>query len=289
MSMESICLTLSKRYTGILSDFSFLASKEIRDLCRSFDDDPSLRRFFLELSLLEWVKELKGDDKKSAAALTFVRNSGVVPRVVGTPQSKFFKYMAYDIQEQLDRFFDDKIDRSFDHVLDKCIEKGIFVKDSSLKSSGGGIGLETFRIHDDLFVLWSKPEDRGMFLEIWVYFLLKRVFQKRHDIKLCFRTGIYGVHDKSLKNQITEIDTLILLKSQPKILIECKGNGRMEDILKFYGVVNLLGVPNAIFINGGAIEQKYKEFENIHLLQNAFTSLNFPEELRWCVEKIIHQ
>ena len=290
-SMESTCLALSERYKGIPSDFSFLASKEIRDLCRSFDDDPSLRRFFLELSLPEWIKELEsGDkkDKKRAIALDFVRKSGVVPRVVGKPRSNFFNYMALDIQEQLNGFFEEKIDRDFDHVLDKCIEKGIFTEDDSFKSSKNTI-LETFQIHDDLFVLWCKPEDSGMFLETWIYFLLKKILQKIRNIRLHFRTVIYGVRDKNLRNSITEADTLILVKSQPKILIECKRKGQMEDILKFYGVVNLIGVPNGIFINGGAIKQKYQRFENIHLLQNAFTSPDFPERLRQCVEKIIHE
>jgi len=292
--MESTCIALSRGYKGIPTHFSFLSSKEIQELCRSFDDDPSLREFFLKSSLREWIEKLEGGDKrdkKRAIALDFVRTSGVVPRVVGKPQSNFFNYMALDIQEQLNGFFEEKIDRDLDHVLDKCIEKGIFTEDGSFKSSKDTI-LEAFQIHDDLFVLWCKPEDSGMFLEAWIYLLLKRILQKRRDIRLHFRTVIYGARDKNLGNSITEVDTLVLVKSQPRILIECKRNGKMEDILKFYGIVNLLGVPDGIFINGGAIKQKYhglSRFENIHLLQNAFISPDFPEKLKGCVERIIHQ
>jgi hypothetical protein len=111
-----------------------------------------------------------------------------------------------------------------------------------------------YEIDRDFMEFWFK--DKGTTFELWFYYVLMNYLHDGgdiRDIKLIRSMEVYYINSTL---PMTEIDVLAVV-SNNIIACECKNTNKIsiEMILKFYGVMKILGIPHGIF----ACTSKYNE------------------------------
>ena len=100
------------------------------------------------------------------------------------------------------------------------------------------------------------------------------------------------IQNNSMKSEIssiTELDVLITKNNKPICIIECKNSeADMSDILKQYGVTQLLNIENGIIVTDVFHKSKgITYFENLHIVSDVINSLYFPANIVKLVDKIV--
>jgi len=308
MSTESIFpkgLLFNEPYYGDATPLGYVESPEVAKLILSFEDDKNLCGFFIK-NVFKDLPKKPNDNKKDEInedyrnLIDFIRTSQIIPHCTPNKPSestfKFFKRLS-DIADTL---FQEKIDRRFANICEKAEKIGIIRPElyiDSVKHNGKTIQrinlhdekdelfvfdtcLFTFyKISESLFELWIKPENLGMFLEVWVYHMLKSFFDLK-DLTIYHRVNIYPKMKEmetiqDLANarpdfNITELDVAMFKNKKPICGVECKQKAEFSDLLKFYGTLKLLNIPEGIFVcvNQFAGHENYRKFENIHIFTN---------------------
>ena len=97
-----------------------------------------------------------------------------------------------------------------------------------------------YKISESLYEIWIKPENTGLFLEVWVYHTLKEHFKSNEDIEIFHSVHVYNKGaraqpealealiesnvSKSEISEVTELDVLITKNNKPVCIIECKNS-----------------------------------------------------------------
>lgn len=320
MSTESIFqkeLLFNEPYYGNATPLGYVESLEVSKLISSFEDDKPLCSFFIK-NVFKDLPKKPNDNKKDEInedyrnLIDFIRTSQILPLCISHKPSeytyKFFKRMT----EIADTLFQEKIDRRFADVCEKAEKIGIIkpelyidlVKHNGktfqrIKMHGEKEALFDFdtclftfyKISESLFELWIKPEYLGMFLEVWIYHLLKSFFDINADLAIYHRVNIYpkrqqmeSIHELANAKPsfiITELDIALFKNKKPICGVECKHNADFSDVLKFYGILKLLNIPEGIFVCVNPLtDKKYRKFENIHIFSNVTENDTFLYKMK---------
>ena len=326
---ELVELVFNSQYYGIPAKFDYIESGEIVRLISSFDDDIPLRKLFIENVLKDLPIIAKKNDKdiideKYQDLVDFINTSKILPLCIPSkPSENIYKFFTR-LTTTANELFQKKIERDFEDICIKAENIGIIKPElhiDSVKHNGNNFQIITtpdtkkifeydtpslftfYKISESLYVLWVKPDDVGMFLEAWIYHILKSHFSDKEDIDIYFRTKIYKKTTEELKSVhelikakpkqpflITDIDISIFKKNIPICGIECKTEGKISDVIKFYGILKLLDIPDGIFLSinhSTDNKKKYRKFENIHIFEGVTENKNLPSELIKTVTQII--
>lgn len=323
-------------FTLVINPLDYVESEEIKKLIFAFEDDRTLRNFFIKqtfsgLSVKNNSQEKDKEDTIYQYFFDFIREARLLPKAMpGRSTSKYYTYIS-NLSNIADQLFSNKINRSLAHVCERAEKVGIITPDifiDSVKHNGKEFDKITFadeeqfsedfplcipekfcfyRISESLYEIWIKPENTGLFLEVWVYHNLKEYFKSETDIEIIHSVQVYNkgaraqpdtiealIKSNASKSEIsliTELDVLITKNGTPVCVIECKnGKANMYDVLKFYGVTQLLNIPNGIVVTNDFHESKaIISFENLHIVSNVIDDLDFPENVVKIVKEIINQ
>lgn len=318
----------------VIKPLDYVESEEIKKLIFALEDDKTLRNFFIKQTFSGLYSKNGHQDKdrennKYQYFFDFIRESRLLPKAMpGKSTSKYYTYIS-NLSNIADQLFNKTINRSLAHVCEKAEKIGIISPDifiDSVKHNGKEFDKVTFvdeeQIHDDfsisvpekfsfykisdsLFEIWIKPENTGLFLEIWVYHVLKEHFKSNECVEVFHSVNVYNkgakshpetlealIQNNSMKSEIssiTELDVLITKNNKPICIIECKNSeADMSDILKQYGVTQLLNIENGIIVTDVFHKSKgITYFENLHIVSDVINSLYFPANIVKLVDKIV--
>ncbi|MFZ3166475.1 MAG: hypothetical protein WA130_02585 [Candidatus Methanoperedens sp.] len=321
MSMESIFqkeLLFFEPYYGNATPLGYVESPEVSKLISSFEDDKPLCSFFIKNVFKDLPKKTtdnKNDEEINEDyrnLIDFIRTSQILPLCIPHKPSehtyKFFKRLT----EIADSLFQEKIDRRFANICEKAEKIGIIRPELYIDSvKHNGKTFHRIQLHDEkdelfvfdtclftfykisesLFELWIKPENLGMFLEVWIYHLLKSFFEINTDLTIYHRVNIYPKRKQmesiqelaNLKQSfiITELDIALFKNTKPICSVECKHNADFSDVIKFYGILKLLNIPEGIFVCVNPLtDEKYRKFENIHIFSNVTENDAFLSKMK---------
>lgn len=246
----------------------------------------------------------------------------------GRSPSKYYTYIS-NLSNIADQLFSKKINRSLAHVCEKDEKIGIITPDifiDSVKHKEKEFDKITFagerpvsedfslctpekfcfyKISESLYEIWIKPENTGLFLEVWVYHALKEHFKLNEDIEIFHSVQVYNkgtraqpetlealIESKTSESEIsliTELDVLITKNNKPVCVIECKNSeADMYDVLKLYGVTELLEIDNGIMVTNNFHRCKgIISLENLHIVSDVINNLDFPANVVGIVEEIV--
>ena len=139
-----------------------------------------------------------------------------------------------------------------------------------------------------------------MFLEVWIYHLLKSFFNINTDLTIYHRVNVYTKKQQMESIQelanvkpsfiITDLDIALFKNKKPICGVECKHNADFSDVLKFYGVLKLLNIPDGIFVCVNSFSgEKYRKFENIHIFSNVTENEAFLYKIKGVSAEIYHR
>lgn len=327
MSTESIFqkeLFFNEPYYGNATPFGYVESTEIAKLISSFEDDKPLRSLFIKNVFKDLPrKKLNGQeetDEDYQNLVDFIRTSQIIPCCIPNKPPEYTYKFFTRLTQTADKFFLEKISRKFEDICKKAEEIGIIKPElyiDSVKHKGKSFhrisfpGMEElfvmdtpaiftfYKISESLFELWVKPENVGMFLEIWVYHTLKSFFTNNKDVSIYHRVIIYRKEKRieSVKDLVrgkrsfplTDVDVSLFKNNTSICGVECKHDADFSDVLKFYGVLKLLNIPKGIFVsvNNFANDKiNYRQFENIHIFTNVTENNEFTMKIKEVVADI---
>ncbi|HIH70413.1 hypothetical protein, partial [Methermicoccus shengliensis] len=292
-------IPLNDSYVGIVGP-SMKLEQCILELVSRLDDDIPLREFFVGNTFSDLFKEHRDFH-------TFVSSKQIFPAVYlqnsGHDTLDFFAGML----QGANAVFQEKLSRNLEDVCNKAVDIGIFEPQTYIDEVNGKLHLvlgkddngnphETrgifYKISDDLYELWIKPEYIGKMLEVWVYTLLKKHLKQLNVLpNVSVRKKPHTV-PKSAKEitpeeasyVLTEIDCMIMDDGGVLGIIECKMKDvGWEDVLKFYGALKFLNAHFGVIVVGrGETFKTDMEFEEIKIIPNAVKRQDFPEILiKW--------
>ena len=313
----------------IIKPLDYVESEEIKRLIFAFEDDRTLRNFFIKQTF-SGLSSGEGSKEKESIRFQyffdFIRESRLLPKAMpGKSSSKYYSYLS-SLSSMADQVFSKTINRSLAHVCEKAEEIGLISPDIFIDSvshkgrvfdkvtiageekDSNGKDSEDFPLHvpekfcfyrisESLYEIWIKPENTGLFLEIWVYHALKEHFKVRKDIEVFHSVQVYNrgsrkqpetlqalIESETSKPEIsaiTELDVLITKNSTPICIIECKNSeADMYDVLKLYGVTQLLKIDNAILVTNNFHRSRgITDFENLHIISDVINNLSFPASI----------
>lgn len=318
----------------VIKPLDYVESEEIKKLIFAFEDDRTLRNFFIKqtfsgLSSKDDSQEISKENNTYQYFFDFIRESRLLPKAMpGKSTSKYYTYIS-NLSNIADQLFSNTINRSLAHVCEKAEKIGIITPDiyiDSVQHKGKEFDKVTFadeesnsedfplctpekfcfyKISEALYEIWIKPEYTGLFLEVWVYHTLKEHFKSNEDIEIFHSVQVYnkGAREqpetiealiesnasKSEISEVTELDVLITKGDKPVCIIECKNTeAKMYDVMKLYGVTQLLKIDNGIMVTNKFHESKgITNFENLHIVSDAINNLDFPKNVVEMVEEII--
>lgn len=320
----------------VIKPLDYVESEEIRKLIFAFEDDRTLRNFFIkqafsELSPGSGNREKNKKDSTTQYFFDFIRESRLLPSALpGKSNSKYYTYLS-NLSGIADRVFSKAINRSLTHVCEKAEKLGVISPDvfiDSVSHNGKEFDKITladekadseefslsvagkfcfYRISESLYEIWIKPENTGLFLEVWAYHALKEHFKSSEEIDIFHSVQVYNkgarvrpetlealIESNELKpgiSQITELDILVTKSDKPVCVIECKNSeADMYDVLKLYGVTKLLNIREGILVTNNFHKSNgITKFENLHIVSNVINDLSFPSNIISIVEKILNQ
>jgi hypothetical protein len=321
-------------FTLVINPLDYVESEEIKKLIFAFEDDRTLRNFFIKqtfsgLSSKDNSQEKDRENTTYQYFFDFIRESRLLPKAMpGKSTSKYYTYIS-NLSNIADQLFSKKINRSLAHVCEKAEKIGIITPDifiDSVKHNGKEFDKVTFadeghhsedfflsipekfcfyKISESLYEIWIKPENTGLFLEVWVYHALQEHFKSNEDIEIFHSVQVYNKGaraqpetlealiesniSKSEISLITELDVLITQNNKPVCVIECKNSeADMYDVLKLYGVTQLLEIDHGIMVTNNFHRSKgITHFENIHIVSDVINNLDFPANVVEIVEEIV--
>ncbi|KKG72992.1 hypothetical protein [Methanosarcina mazei] len=318
----------------VIKPLDYVESEEIKKLIFAFEDDRTLRNFFIKqtfsgLSSLDDSQEKSRENNTYQYFFDFIRESRLLPKAMpGKSTTKYYTYIS-NLSNIADQLFLKTISRPLAHVCEKAEKIGIITPDifiDSVKHKGKEFDKITFadeehnsedfslctpekfcfyKISESLYEIWIKPENTGLFLEVWVYHTLKEHFKSNEDIEIFHSVHVYNKGaraqpealealiesnvSKSEISEVTELDVLITKNNKPVCIIECKNSeANMYDVLKLYGVTQLLKIDNGIMVTNKFHKSKgITDFENIQIVSDVINDLNFPKNVVEIVEEIV--
>lgn len=320
----------------IIKPLDYVESEEIKRLIFAFEDDRTLRNFFIKQTFSGLSSGDGSGEKESIRYqyfFDFIRESRLLPKAMpGKSSSKYYSYLS-SLSSMADQVFSKTINRSLAHVCEKAEEIGLISPDIYIdsvshkgrvfdkvtiagddKDSNGEVSEDFplhvpekfcfYRISESLYEIWIKPENTGLFLEVWVYHALKEHFKTRKDIEVFHSVQVYNRGTKKQPETlealiesetsepevsvITELDVLIAKNSTPICVIECKNSqADMYDVLKLYGVTRLLEIESGILVTNNFHRSKNViDFENLHIISDVINNLDFPANIIEIVSEI---
>lgn len=246
----------------------------------------------------------------------------------GKSNSKYYTYLL-NLSSIADQVFLKSINRSLAHVCEKAEEIGIISPDifiDSVRHNGREFDKITpagkgpvnddfplsvpekfcfYKISEALYEIWIKPENTGLFLEVWVYHVLNEHFRGRDDVEVFHSVQVYNrgarkqpealealIESNLLRStisEITELDVLITKNNRPVCIIECKNTvANMYDVLKLHGVTRLLNIERGILVTNNFHRSKgITVFENLHIVSDIIDNPDFPANLIDTVLEIV--
>jgi hypothetical protein len=331
---------IHKGYPLITKSQDFIESEEIKRLVLAFEDDPTLRNFFIRQQFVKlFSKNTKKNDDQNGEnkdkdtylqLFNFIKESHLLPLFI--PEKATTNYYTHisKLSNSADKFFTSKLNRSLAHVCEKALKIGIIEPDIIIDPINGKeienfvllcdeSGESTYRnfhlsisgrlcfynISKSLYEIWIKTEDTGLFLEIWIYHILKEHLKKYDNIDVIHGVEVMNKGLKTIPNditaliesdrstceisRITEFDILITKDNNPICVIECKtSEAKMPDVLKLYGVTQLLNIHNVVLITNKFGRFKgVTKFEYIHIITDIIEDTNFPLNLLDIVERFV--
>lgn len=321
-------------FTLVINPLDYVESEEIKKLIFAFEDDRTLRNFFIKqtfsgLSSKDDSQEISKENNTYQYFFDFIRESRLLPKAMpGKSTSKYYTYIS-NLSNIADQLFSKTINRSLAHVCEKAEKIGVITPDifiDSVQHNGKEFDKVTFvdeesnseyfplctpekfcfyKISEALYEIWIKPEYTGLFLEVWVYHTLKEHFKSNEDIEIFHSVQVYNkgaraqpetlealIESNALKSEIsevTELDVLITKSDKPVCIIECKNTeANMYDVMKLYGVTQLLKIDNGILVTNKFHRSKgITSFENLHIVSDVINNLDFPANVVEIVEKIL--
>lgn len=335
MSTENIYPTeypLENGFSLILGHETISNAKSIRALFLKLNDDVALRKFFIDNTYAELVNHC--EDKEVFHLLDFVQKSKIVP--VATMEKKatpFFNYIMV-LADKANTLFRNHLNRELSDICEKANDVGIlsissYIDNVDDRKKDAVFDVITspdkckpvqyfrdnevlprvcfYNISDELNEIWIKNENKGLFLELWLYHALKSFFDDDPHLNVYHGVKVKKYYTEQAKdvdelveeaeeeeeisfdefendtaNDITDIDVLICKDGEPFCAIECKrkneSNVGMADVLKLKGVMSLLNIDMGVLFT-----KKFRhELHDSQILNNIFViSKVLDDEKSW--------
>jgi hypothetical protein len=295
----------------------FFDDPAVSSLSDRLQDDIFLRKFFVANSFSDLFKQAirkEADKSHDSSIHKFVRSTYIFPNLWCSSHENSLMKFFIDMCTHASRIFGKELERDFQDVCEKAEDLGIFIPIMRIEEDRDAIHLvaarteKTFgeqvgtfyKISEALFELWIKHEDKGKMLEAWSYNIIKKHLTKGTyriipNIKLHIRQDHASDDAQSLDEltrkyspaiiagrgdyEIGEVDGLIQRDGSTIGLIECKMDkdvGR-SDLMKFYGLVRLLGADFGLFLVGHTNSFKRdQDFENIRVIPGIVERSDYP-------------
>lgn len=298
----------------------FFEETAVCKLSDRLQDDLSLRKFFVANSFSDLFKQSARKEAcrqldTDSSIHKFVRSTYIFPDLWCSSHDNSLMKFFIDMCTHASRIFGMELDRDFQEVCQKAEDLEIFIPIMRIEEDRDGIHLVAaranvtfgeqvgtfYRISEALFELWIKHEDKGKMLEAWSYNIIKnylikegylvfpnlhirqyRALEDAQSLEELAGRFAESIPASNSDYEIGEVDGLIQKDGKIVALIECKMDkdvGR-SDLMKFYGMVRLLGAEFGLFLVGHSNSFKSdQDFENIHVIPGIIERPDFPKVL----------